>query len=88
MSVPGTLLTSHYGGSMAEWIASTCGSLSQSERDTMLSMGVKVLIQKNASPREKELYDHLRNKDSEIYSCGMDKFRKARHAIKEIKTSD
>jgi hypothetical protein len=70
--------------SIAEWIASTCGGLSKSEEYTMASMGVKIEIRKNATSQERKIYDQLRQKSYEAYSCGLDKIEKARHALNEI----
>lgn len=69
--------------SIAEWTASTCGSFTKSEEYAAGTIGGKV-IRKNASPREKELFDRLLKKKYDIYSCGVDKVDKARQAIKEI----
>jgi hypothetical protein len=70
--------------SIAEWIATTCGGLSKPEERTMLSMGVKVEVHKNASTQEKQLYEQLKKRSFDAYSCGLDKITNARHVIKEI----
>jgi hypothetical protein len=64
--------------SITEWITSSCGAMTKTEKMTMLSLtGAK-------SQRDRMLYDLLSKRSSEINWCGTDKITKARRAIKEI----
>ena len=71
--------------SIAEWIATSCGAMSRSERDTRASIAVKMLDKaRYVSPQEKRLHDQLEKRMYEISYCGIDKIGKARDAIPEI----
>ena len=69
-----------YVPSVAEWIASACGSVSKSEDETRLATFAK----KNLLPREKELQNALIKRSVAISNCGFEKIRNARDAIADF----
>jgi hypothetical protein len=70
--------------SIAEWVASSCGAMTKSEKDTMLKITVDIAYPKNVSRQDRMLLEQLEEKQRQIERCASDKVQKARDGIKEV----
>ena len=70
--------------SIAEWVASSCGAMTKSEKDTMLKITVDIAYPKNVSRQHRMLLEQLEEKQRQIERCASDKVQKARDGIKEV----
>jgi hypothetical protein len=68
--------------SIAEWIALTCGAMSESEKNTMTAIAVEIYWPKDVSQRDRMLYDQLRKRSEEESVCRFRKISRARDAIR------
>jgi hypothetical protein len=70
--------------SIAEWIASNCGAMTKSEKDTMSKISADISFPKNVSRQDRMLQERLKTKQIQIRDCTWDKIEMARDAIKEV----